>query len=174
MRKIFVLLMLFTLSYSLYAKGTTEKVGDVLFVAIPLSAYAGTFYMNDKDGQYEFYKAYGTTIATTLLLKYTVREKRPDTNERDSFPSGHTSSAFSGASFIHLRYGLKYAVLPYIGAIYTGYSRIKSNRHHHIDVYAGAVIGVLSSWYFVTPYKNLNIEPIVENNYKGLKLSYRF
>jgi len=39
-----------------------------------------------KRGQNQFYKSYATTLGTTILLKYTVREKRPDSNARDSFP----------------------------------------------------------------------------------------
>ncbi len=113
-------------------------------------------------------------MLTTLALKYTVREQRPDTQERDSFPSGHTSSAFSGASFIDLRYGFKYAVIPYLAAIYTGYSRVEANRHHPIDVYAGVALGIVSSWYFVSRYKNLEVVPIVENNFKGFSLSYKW
>ena len=157
-----------------YAKDTTETVGDILQILIPAGAYGTSLYLDDKDGQIQFYKSYGTTLATTFVLKYTVREKRPDSDNRDSFPSGHTSSAFAGASFIQQRYGWKYSILPYIAAIYTGYSRVHSNRHYPIDVYAGATIGILSSWYFVSPYKNLQVTPIVDSDCKGLLLSYQW
>ncbi len=113
-------------------------------------------------------------MLATVALKYTVREQRPDTQERDSFPSGHTASAFSGASFIYLRYGRQYAVVPYIAAICTGYSRIKVNRHHPMDVYAGAALGMLSSWYFVSRYENVEIAPIFENDFKGLTVNYKW
>ena len=175
MKKFFILVaILLGMSNLLYAKSITESIGDVFSIAIPVGAYGTSFYLGDKDGQMQFYKSYGVTMGSTYLLKYTVREKRPDSNNRDSFPSGHTSSAFSGASFIHKRYGLKYAILPYIAAAYTGYSRVHSNRHHPIDVYAGAAIGMLSSWYFVTPYKNLQVTPIVESDFKGLRLDYKW
>lgn len=156
----------------IYAKSMTESIGDVLAVAVPAGAYGTSLYLDDKDGEMQFYKSYGATLGTTLLLKYSVREKRPDSNERDSFPSAHTASAFAGASFIHQRYGLKYAILPYIAAVYTGYSRVHANRHHPIDVYASTIIAMLSSWYFVTPYKNLQVIPIVSSDFKGLRLSY--
>jgi len=174
MRKIITLIISMLLSSSLYAKSNTEKLGDILQIAVPLSAYGTTVYLDDKEGQNQFYKSYATTFGTTILLKYTVREKRPDSNARDSFPSGHTSCAFSGATFIHQRYGFKYAILPYVGAIYTGYSRVYSNRHYTRDVVAGAMIAMTSSWYFVTPYKDFKINPVVDAGYKGIQLSYKW
>ncbi|SFV59108.1 Membrane-associated phospholipid phosphatase [hydrothermal vent metagenome] len=162
------------LSSSLYAKSNTEKLGDILQIAIPSTAYATTLYLDDKEGQMEFYKAYGITLATTNVLKYGVREQRPDSDTKDSFPSGHTSVSFFGASFIHKRYGFEYAVIPYIGAIYTGYSRVHSKRHYTHDVIAGAIVGIASSWYFATSYKNLDIKPMVGTDYKGVEISYRW
>jgi len=122
----------------------------------------------------EFYKTYGFTMLSTIALKYTIRAKRPDNNDRDSFPSGHTASAISGAVFIHKRYGFEYALPAYLGAFYTAYSRIQVNRHHPRDVLAGALIGAVSSWAFTTPYKRLNIMPVVESGYKGISVEYRF
>ena len=158
---------------SLYAINT-EKIGDILSLAIPLGAYSTTLYLDDKEGQYQFYKTYGTTLAISYGLKHLVKEKRPDSDDTDSFPSMHTSSAFSGAALIHKRYGFNYAIIPYLGAIYTAYSRIHANKHHKHDVIAGALIGTVSSWIFTTPYKNLTIKPEVEGDYKGIQLNYKW
>jgi len=157
-----------------YAKSNTQKIGDILAIAIPAVAYGSTFYMDDEEGREQFYWSYGTTMASTVALKYTVREKRPDTNTRDSFPSGHTSSSVSGAVFIHKRYGFAYALPAYLGAIYTGYSRIHVNRHHPRDVLAGAVIGAVSGWYFVDAYEKMSIAPEVGSDYKGIQIHYKF
>ncbi|MCF6244762.1 MAG: phosphatase PAP2 family protein [Sulfurovum sp.] len=172
MNKIFLIIMIGNMSLS--AKSNTEKLGDFLTFAIPATAYASTFYMDDEEGKEQFYWAYGTTMFSTIALKYTVRAKRPDNDDRDSFPSGHTSSAVSGAVFIHKRYGLKYAIPAYLGAAYTGYSRIHVNRHHPRDVIAGAVIGAVSSWYFVDSFQKLRITPEVGSDYKGIQLNYKF
>jgi len=158
----------------LLAKSNTEKIGDFFAFAIPATAYGSTFYFDDTEGRTEFYKAYGATMLSTIALKYTVREKRPDNNDRDSFPSGHTSSSVSSAVFIHKRYGFEYALPAYLGAIYTGYSRIHVNRHHPRDVLAGAVIGAVSSWYFVDAFEKLNISPEVGSDYKGIQVNYKF
>jgi len=167
--KFFHLLCLnFLLVVTLQAGSFTKTSGDILAVAIPLGAYATTFYMDDNEGQYQFYKSYGTTLATTGILKLAVDEERPDGDGEDSFPSGHTSSAFSGASFIHLRYGFKYAIIPYLAAAYTGYTRVETDRHYTKDVLAGAAIGVLSSWIFVDKYENVSLEPIIDKDFKGV------
>jgi len=175
LEKIIKLVLLFLLFINtLNAKSFEETSGDVLALAIPLSAYGATFYLDDKDARMQFYKSYGSTMITTMVLKYTVKEERPDGDGDDSFPSGHTSSAFSGASFIHMRYGFKYAVVPYLAAIYTGYTRVSSDRHYVGDVLAGAFLGGLFSYIFVEPNKKYTLTPIVDDNFKGIKVSYRF
>ena len=113
-------------------------------------------------------------MVTTMALKYTVREKRPDSPARDSFPSGHTSSAFAGAAFIHRRYGFEYALLPYLGALFTGYSRVHAHRHYTRDVVAGALIGMAAGWYLVDPHKDLILTPLYNTNRKGVQIKYRW
>ena len=175
MKKLLLLNVILLLNLtSLSAKSNTETLGDILAVALPLGAYGTTLYNQDQEGQYQMYNSYGATMATTLALKYTVREKRPDSNNRDSFPSGHTASAFAGAGFIHQHYGFKYAVVPYLLATYTGYSRVHSNKHFTRDVVAGAAIATLSSWYFVEPYKDLKISPTATSEFQGVRVSYKF
>ena len=43
--------------------------------------------------------SYATMGILVNGMKYTFKEKRPDTNARNSFPSGHTATAFMGAEF---------------------------------------------------------------------------
>lgn len=143
-------------------------------LGIPAGAFGTALLLEDREGSYEFIKSYSTNMLITFGLKYSITAQRPDKSANDSFPSGHTSSSFAGASFIHKRYGFKYAIIPYLGAIYTGYSRVKSDKHYNRDVFAGALIGVASSWYFTTSYKNLDIKPVVGVNYKGISVAYRW
>lgn len=174
MKHILLLLLITGVMQILNAKDNIQKSGDVLAALLPLAAYSTSLYLDDKQGEYSFYKSYTATMATTYILKYTVREKRPDSDATDSFPSGHTASAFGGASFIHARYGIKYAVLPYLLAAFTAYSRVHTNRHHTHDVIAGAAIALASSWYFTDKYKNIEVIPVVANDFKGLTLSYKW
>lgn len=175
MKKLLPLVTLTTLlSMPLLAKSNTETIGDIMLGLIPLTAYGATLYHEDKEGAMELSKALGTTTALTYLLKYTIQEERPDKSDNASFPSGHSSITFASAAFIHQRYGLKYAVPAYLGSIYTGYSRIQTDKHHTHDVVAGALLGMASSWYFTTAYDNVSIQPLLSHDYNGVRLSYQW
>ena len=92
--------------------------------------------------------AFGVNAAVTYSLKHAIHEKRPDGTDNHSFPSGHTSVAFSGATVLMHEYR---KVSPWIGvagyAVATGVAvdRVRRNRHHWEDVVAGAAIGVASA-----------------------------
>ncbi len=155
-----------------------EQAGDIVQIIIPTTAYATTWVLDDTQGRDQFYVSFGSTFGTTHILKRTVLRRRPNKADKHSFPSGHTSASFQGAVFIHKRYGLGYAIVPYMGAIFVGYSRVYSKWHYKSDVYAGALIGGAFSWFFTTPYKykNTTIEPIAysleNNNFYGVKIRW--
>lgn len=151
---------------------TIEYVGDALAVIIPATAYGTTFYMDDQDGQIQFYKSIATSTATTFALKFTVKRERPDGSNDRSFPSSHTMFAFQGATFIHRRYGFTYAMAAYFGAAFVGFSRIEADKHYLGDVLAGAAIGSLSSWFFTERYQSVNIQPMVKEGVYGLSIAY--
>lgn len=80
-------------------------------------------------------------------LKYFVGIQRPDFSAFNSFPSGHTFTAFTGAEILRREYGQEYpwiAVAGYTVATLVGLMRIYNNRHWAGDVLAGAGIGILS------------------------------
>jgi membrane-associated phospholipid phosphatase len=138
----------------------TQKTGDLLQIVVPAVGLATAFYLDDEEGQLQFYKSFGTNWLITHALKNTVKKERPDGSNDQSFPSGHTSAAFQGAAFIHKRYGWNYGIAAYAAASYVGYSRVDSDKHDNADVLAGALIGTLSSFYFTTEYKNISVTPI--------------
>lgn len=156
-----------------FASSNIEKTGDILQIIIPSVAYGSTFYLDDDSGRNQFYKSFASTLLITQSLKISINKKRPNGSDK-SFPSGHTSAAFQGASFIHGRYGLKYAIYAYLGAAYVGYSRVESDNHYVDDVLAGAAIGIISNIYFTTPYKGLVITPLANNKTYGLKVTSNF
>ena len=150
-----------------------RKAGDILQMALPIAAISSTYYMDDSDGFKSFLKSYTITAASTYLLKITTHKLRPDGSDYLSFPSGHTSSAFAGASFVHFRYGFKYSIPLYLLASFTGYSRVESNKHYTEDVITGAGLAILSSWYFTSPYsKEYSFYLNYDKNIKIIKLNF--
>lgn len=89
--------------------------------------------------------AYIAETAIVNGLKYTVKENRPDSKARNSWPSGHTATVFTGAELTRLEYGWKVGSIAYGIAIVTGALRVYNNRHWCNDVLAGAGIGILSA-----------------------------
>ena len=81
-------------------------------------------------------------------IKYTAKEMRPDGSSANSWPSGHTATAFVGATLLHKEYGLTrspwWSVAGYGVATATGVMRVLNNRHWISDVMSGAGIGILS------------------------------
>ena len=81
-------------------------------------------------------------------IKYTAKEMRPDGSTANSWPSGHTATAFVGATLLHKEYGLTrspwWSVAGYGVATATGVMRVLNNRHWVSDVMSGAGIGILS------------------------------
>jgi len=81
-------------------------------------------------------------------IKYSAKEMRPDGSTANSWPSGHTATAFVGATLLHKEYGLTrspwWSVAGYGVATATGVMRVLNNRHWISDVMSGAGIGILS------------------------------
>ncbi len=85
-------------------------------------------------------KALAVTAVLTEAMKRIVREKRPNSNELTSFPSGHASIAFAMATVV-ADYQPEYKWLAYGAATTISWSRVKVEAHHWQDVVAGAALG---------------------------------
>lgn len=129
-----------------------EDIGDILQYLIPWGALLAVALQGNSAAAREWVYAGVSTVVLTLILKYafnfTPLGKRPDGN-MFSFPSGHTSSAFMGAAFFHFHFGFGWAILPYLLAALTGYSRVWAEKHWWRDVIAGAVLAILIGYVFV-------------------------
>ena len=71
-----------------------------------------------------------------------------------SFPSGHTTAAFSAATVYAMEYRDKplIPILAYGAATLIGVSRITENKHWATDVFAGAALGYLTGRQVVNNY----------------------
>ncbi|OAQ40424.1 hypothetical protein A5893_05605 [Pedobacter psychrophilus] len=97
-------------------------------------------------------KIYATSsllmAGTVFALKSITGEQRPDFSGNNSFPSGHTATAFAAAEFMHQEFKKSSVLLSYSGyvaASATGSLRMLNNKHYLSDVLAGAGIGILTT-----------------------------
>lgn len=168
---IFILALFYLGSGIPNAQADTEKAGNVLTLALPAVAFGSSILVEDNHtGSIEFIKEMAADVVVTESLKHVVSKRRPDGECCDSFPSGHSSVAFASAGFIQRRYGWRYSLPAYIGATYVGYSRVKTDKHDTIDVVAGAVIGMLSSYVFVDRYRPVVVTPLMGKHFYGARV----
>ena len=66
---------------------------------------------------YDFAQAMIVNGAYTGILKYSVQRPRPDGSDNLSFPSGHTSTAFSLAAVANHHYGWKVGIPAYVAGL---------------------------------------------------------
>lgn len=140
-------------------------IDDFLQYAPAASVYAlGAFGVDGKNNLKDKSIILGTSflIMSTVVtgLKNITKVERPDGTSNNSFPSGHTATAFMGAEFLYQEYkdvSIWYGVSGYAVASFTGAFRMYNNRHWFTDVAAGAGIGILSAkagyWLFPTVNK---------------------
>lgn len=132
-----------------------DKTHEIVMVAVPAYAWGTTY--DDMEGMRQFIIHFIFANTSVELIKKVVPEKRPDYqagDAKDSFPSGHTVAAMSGATFIHRRYGFKKSIPFYLLGSYVGWSRMALDRHHLQDVVASTAIALASAYLFVTPKKS--------------------
>jgi membrane-associated phospholipid phosphatase len=127
---------------------------------IPISVLAAGIITNDKTtmkkGLYIAASVAGSALIT-YAMKYGFDRNRPFNanphiipaggGSSPSFPSGHTSTAFSAATSLTIAYPKWYVAVPaYAWAASVGYSRMYLGVHYPSDVLAGAAIGAGSAW----------------------------
>lgn len=165
-------------TFTAQAKTKTETAGDILQFAVPMAGMGMAWQKGDTEGMWQLGKGMLITAAITHATKLAVKAERPNGKSFNSFPSGHTSAAFSGASFIHHRYGIEYGLPAYLAASYVGYSRVYASKHWDIDVLAGAALAYTVSHFVTTEYNNpnLSIAPVRFGNTdaQGIMLNYSF
>jgi len=149
------------------------EVGDWVQIALPAAGYAGAWIKGDREGAKQLTKVLLSSVASAHVFKYLGQRSRPDASDQHSFPSGHTTAAFSGSEYIRQRYGNAWGIPATVAAAFVGYSRIRANRHFRDDVLAGASNGLLWNWYWTTPYEQkVEIRPGRMGDGYGVQLSY--
>jgi hypothetical protein len=107
--------------------------------------------------KYMFFSQVSTSVIVQILKKAT-HVTRPNGGSL-SFPSGHTSNVFAGATVLFREYRDYNKAIAYSGYLFstaTGVLRITNNRHWVPDVLVGAGIGMIVTnlIYYFEPLKN--------------------
>lgn len=99
------------------------------------------------------------SLAFVMPLKHIVKEERPDGSNNLSFPSGHTTAAFSSAQFMFREYkdtNFWLSISGYPFAVFTGVYRSINNKHWVGDIVAGTGFGILSTELAYWLYPKIN------------------
>ena len=143
-------------------------------LAIPSIIFTVGIIKKDTSLKFKSYMIGGSLLVSTAFtvgLKYGINRNRPFITypeiqnivpaESPSFPSGHTSTAFSTATSLSFAFPKWYVIAPsFLWAGSVGYSRMHLGVHYPSDVLIGAIIGSGSAWLscFLTKKIQLKIE----------------
>lgn len=142
------------------------KIDDyMLFVPIAQMYAADALGIQAKNHWFDQtkYLFISNVVATGIseLLKSMITKTRPNGSDAHSFPSGHTTIAFTNAAVLQNEFEETAPVFAYSGyafAATTGVFRMLNNKHYLSDVLVGAGIGILVTQlvYHFEPLKNFN------------------
>ncbi len=167
--------------------------GGALAVGTYLWGWAGGDATVREVG-FQLLEAGVLTSAVTVALKLASGRRRPNRSDdssdyrllrgevdgdRSSFPSQHTSFAFSLASVAAENVpGLGWVAYPLAAAV--GLSRINDERHWASDVLAGAALGTATGWWVARRARarddesQVRLLPWADETGSGLALTGRF
>ncbi len=135
-----------------------------LAYSVPVFLFLFSFINKNRSlRQKSIYVITATLIAalSTTIIKHIVNRKRPyvvypfiqkiATGGSPSFPSGHTSDAFTMAASLSIAFPKWYVIVPsYAWAIAVGYSRMDLGVHYPSDVLASIILATF--WAIITHY----------------------
>jgi undecaprenyl-diphosphatase len=133
---------------------------NYISLAVPASLYVAGAIRRDpgmKKNALYITESFLVSSVATLAIKETVKRQRPFATDTliikasdggsPSFPSGHTSEAFSIATSLSIAYPKWYVIAPsFLWASSVSFSRLYLGVHYPTDVIAGAVVGSGSAW----------------------------
>lgn len=134
-----------------------RKFGDVAQF-LPAASLAYAIFLRDFVGARQQVVGYVAVVASTYAMKYALHysaplspkiqslSKRPDGENFEGFPSGHTASAFAAVGFLQKRYGLRLGLPALAIASVVGVSRIHAQRHTITQVICGSMLGFFLSF----------------------------
>ena len=136
-------------------RGRFDEYGEIgSFVGHPvtIAASVGALVVAARLTENRRFRAFSYSLAQAQILdsalkiglKATVPRTRPNGENANSFPSGHTSGTFAFATVAGHYYGKKVGIPGYVVAALVGGSRIEKGKHYLSDVLFGATLGYIT------------------------------
>lgn len=122
-----------------------DTAGDVMAVALPLTALTATFTLDDAPARSPFLLSYGASVTSA----YGLQRLQPSRDQFDDFAVLRTASAFSSASFLAKRYGRDVGIPAFLAATITGASDIRRHESGWASVVASAVLAMAANEWLV-------------------------
>jgi hypothetical protein len=171
-------------------------VDDIAQIAVAPSLFIFDALGNEKHHPIDQFFltaiSYGITVLPVRYIKNHYDSPRPY-GGNNSFPSGHTATAFVGSHIIYKEFKDSNPWIAYSGyamGIFVAGSRVAHDKHWVSDVMAGAGIAMLSTelaYWIYFPVRNLItdkanklfgnyilLSPIIQPNTLGLNFSMSF
>lgn len=113
----------------------------------------------------------GTTLMITAL-KQSINRTRPNGENENSFPSGHTSTSFTSSGSLSYAYGTKVSILAYSLSLLTFLARLEDNKHWLSDLVVATSIGIF--WGRASGIHHNYLSPIILKKGGGVRFALSF
>ncbi len=141
----------------------------------------GTWGFGQIAGHHELQKsgqmmaeALAIDFSLTTVIKFAVGRERPDHSDHRSFPSGHTSGAFTISTVLARRYGWRAALPLFALASATAYDRIEDRKHFLSDVVGAATLGIAAGFFVSRPEQKSESKIVLAAGLSSIGIAARF
>lgn len=168
---------------------STAHIGDLMGTgAFSLVAAGLQYQFDDREYIYQSHlRGFIYGGISIYALKTTFGRPRPgNSDNHQSFPSGHTTIMFMSATQLQNAYGWGVGAAAYALSIFTAATRLSDDVHWFSDTVGGAFLGMWvgrasfydnknpQSFSLFNPTQNLVFVPVMVNQSTGVFLDYRF
>lgn len=148
----------------------TAKIGNYLGTGLWGISVTIAQYFLDRERAYAHAESLLLAFETTIVLKWMNQRNRPNSDDRQSMPSGHTSTAFTTATHLAVNYGWAVGIPAYALATFVATTRWTDDAHWLSDTVAGAAIGIF--WGRASAFHHkVQVLPVVDRGVYGVQIS---